>query len=147
MSKRPAVGNPALLRRVREEIERRGPMPFSRFMELALYDPEHGYYASGPDRLGRGGDYYTASDVGPAFGRCLARQLAEMDRLLGSPDPFTVVEFGAGRGLLARDIIDAMSDVDAALAGRLRLVLVDRSPAMREACRGSVPQAQVLTLS
>ena len=63
-------------------------------MELALHDPERGYYARGPERLGPGGDFFTASDLGDLFGRCVARQALEADRLLGSPDPFAYVERG-----------------------------------------------------
>ena len=113
-------------------------------MELALYHPDRGYYARGSGRIGPRGDFYTASDVGTAFGECIARQLAEMDRLLGSPDPFGVVEFGAGRGLLVRDLLDAVPSVAPELAGRLHCLLVDRSPAMREEARRRVPEASVL---
>jgi len=113
-------------------------------MELALYDPEHGYYASGVSRLGPEGDYVTASDSGRALGRCLARQIEEIDGKIGPFDPFDVVEFGAGRGLLARDILDAASEFAPALAGRLRYRMVDRSPVMRELCRANVPEGEVV---
>jgi len=83
-------------------------------MEHALYDPAEGYYASGEPPLGRKGDYYTASDVGRAFGGCVARQLIEFDSLVGPLDPFDVLEFGAGRGLLARDVLDAAASLDPA---------------------------------
>ena len=66
---------------VRREIRREGPIPFARFMELALYARGCGYY----DRavpIGRTGDYFTASDAGRAFGRSLARQIQEIDRQL-----------------------------------------------------------------
>ena len=79
-------------------------------MDLALHDRDHGYYARGAEVLGAGGDYFTASDVGRAFGASIARQLIELDRSIGAPSTFVVVEYGAGRGLLARDIIDATLD-------------------------------------
>ena len=72
-----AQGHPALLRRVQRLIRDEGPISFARFMELALYDPEHGYYTRGPSRLGPEGDFVTASDVGRELGRCLARQLVD----------------------------------------------------------------------
>jgi SAM-dependent MidA family methyltransferase len=134
-------GNPRLLERIRERIRVDGPMPFDRYMELALYDPEDGYYAAGPARLGPGGDFYTASDVGHAFGRCLARQLSEMDRLLRRPEPFTYAEFGAGRGRLARDVLDALAEIEPALARRCACRLLDRSAAMRVAAGRAVPEA------
>jgi SAM-dependent MidA family methyltransferase len=81
-----------------------GPIPFAEFMRECLYHPEHGYYS----RLGtrRRGDYYTSVDVHAIFGRLIARQLAEMWELLGSPRPFLVVESGAGVGRLAANILD-----------------------------------------
>jgi SAM-dependent MidA family methyltransferase len=81
---------------LRDEITRRGPIPFRRFMETALYHPEHGYYMRPRDPFGKAGDFYTAEQVQPVFGRLVAsaiRGLAE-----GEEDPdFTVVELGAGR--------------------------------------------------
>jgi SAM-dependent MidA family methyltransferase len=139
-----SAGHRELLRLLIDEIRARGPVSFARFMELALHHPEHGYYARGPERLGRGGDYFTASDVGPAFGACLARQLVEMDARLGRPDPFRYVEHGAGRGLLARDIEGALQAEAADLARRFAPVLIDSSRGMRAAAAGIVPSARVL---
>ncbi len=137
-------GVPDLLDRIACEIRSSGPIPFSRFMEHALYDPELGYYARGSGRLGREGDYFTASDVGSAFGECAARQLREMDSILGRPAPFAVIEHGAGRGLLARDILDATARDDPGLSARLEVVLVDAGSGMRERARLEVPEATVV---
>jgi len=134
-----------LLDRITDEILVKGPLSFARFMDLALHDPEDGYYARGPERLGSTGDFFTANDVGTAFGECLARQLLEMDRSLGCPSPFTVIEFGAGRGLLARDVMDALPALDPSLVRRLRYLLLDSSPGMRDAAAHRVPEAEVLT--
>lgn len=82
------------------EIETRGTIPFSRFMELCLYHPEHGYYA----RHGPGKDYYTAPQASPLFGKLVARQLAEMWERLGRPDRFDAVDVGAGKG----ELLDAI---------------------------------------
>jgi SAM-dependent MidA family methyltransferase len=114
-------------------------------MELALHHPEHGYYARGPERLGREGDFFTAGDVGPAFGACLARQLVEMDALLGRPAPFRYVEHGAGRGHLARDVLDALAANAPGLSARCEVVLVDSSPGMRAVSAVRVPSAQVVS--
>jgi SAM-dependent MidA family methyltransferase len=113
-------------------------------MELALYDPRGGFYAGGAQRLGRRGDFFTASDVGPAFGRCLARQIQEIDRLAGPFDPFHVVEYGSGRGLLARDVLDAMAERDPDLNRRIHYLMVDRSEAMRAAAAQAAPRARAL---
>jgi len=133
-----------LVERIRLEIERDGPISFARFMELALYDPFHGYYARGPQRLGPGGDFFTASDAGRGFGRSIARQILDIDRRTGPLDPFHVLEFGPGRGLLARDVLDAVREFDADLAARLRYVMVERSGAMREEALRRAPEAVVL---
>lgn len=135
-----------LLALVRAEIGADGPMSFARFMELALYHPRHGYYSRGPEVLGRRGDFFTASDVGRHFGRCIARQLPEIDQAVGRAPTFDLVEIGAGRGRLARDVIDHLEEHEPDLARRLRVRLVDRSPAMREAARAEVPEAEVLGL-
>ena len=140
----PSPGVPEILDRIRGEIRTRGPIPFARFMEIALHDPVHGYYAGGAARLGRGGDFFTASDVGTFFGECVARQLIEMDRVLGRPARFAAIEIGAGRGLLARDVLDAARGIDAEFASRLDYVMVDRSAGMREAAAGQVSEGAAL---
>lgn len=131
----------ALVEILAEEIRERGPLPFARFMERVLYEPGLGYYATSGGRAGRDGDYFTAAQVGSAFAECLARQLAEMDALLSRPDPFTVVELGAGNGLLCRALLDSM---EPGLRERTRVLLVDASAAMREEARRRVPEATVL---
>ena len=85
-------------------IEASGPIPFAEFMRDCLYHPEHGYYSRLEAQ--RRGDYYTSVDVHPIFGRLIARQLAEMWELLGSPQTFVAVESGAGVGKLAANILD-----------------------------------------
>ena len=76
-------------------------MPFVRFMQLALYDPDGGYYRSADARPGRGGDFLTAPELHPIFGEMVGRAVAEAWRILGKPDPFVVREHGAGAGALA----------------------------------------------
>jgi SAM-dependent MidA family methyltransferase len=112
-------------------------------MELELNEPDHGYYATSANRIGEQGDFVTASDAGPAFGRCLARQIAEFDAVLGCPEPFVLVELGAGRGLLARHCLDATRALGEGPGERLRLRLVDRSAAMRAEAARRVPEATV----
>src|SRR5712691_11009923 len=82
----PAEGSVTLREKIEQEIREHGPIPFSRYMELCLYDPELGYYSRNAEQFGKAGDFYTSSDVHAVFGRLLARQLEEMWRALGSPE-------------------------------------------------------------
>lgn len=134
-----SAGHPELVAAIASEVIASGPIPFARFMELALYHPQFGYYmrSSKPaaERIGRKGDFYTSSDVHPILGQALAKQAEQMDRLLGQPSPFSIVEMGPGKGLLARHILSTFQRDYPSLFHRLRYVLIERSPAMREAQR------------
>jgi SAM-dependent MidA family methyltransferase len=94
-------------------------------MEAALYDPEGGFFASGHGAGRARGDFITSPEVGSLFGACVARAVDAMWRELGRPDPFLVVEAGAGNGRLAKDVLRASPECAAAL----RYVLVERSAA------------------
>src|SRR5438874_9995775 len=106
-------------------------------MELALYDPEFGYYARAARRSGRAGDFFTSVDVGPVFGELLAIQVSEMFRLLHASEfrlqTFDLVEAGAGNGRLSADILRAARDRDPDFYASTRLHLVDASAAARDA--------------
>ena len=97
--------NKELVKILRDRIRERGKIPFAEFMDLVLYHPQEGYYFSPRERIGPEGDYYTSPHVHPAFGQLLARQFHQMWELLGRPSPFTLVEWGGGRGLLCTDIL------------------------------------------
>jgi SAM-dependent MidA family methyltransferase len=132
-----SLGHPELVAAISSEIIRNGPIPFVRFMELALYHPQYGYYmrqldGADHERIGWSGDFYTSSDVHPILGRAIASQARQMDALLGCPTPFTIVEMGAGKGLLARDCLTAIHAEQDDFASRVRYVLIERSPAMQE---------------
>ena len=117
-----------------QEIAARGRVTVAEFMELALYHPEHGYYASRAQRSGRDGDFYTSVDAGPLFGACIARYLSRLPdyRITHLPDAIDLVDAGAGNGRLARDILDAL-ERDAPECYRfIRVHLVERSAAARE---------------
>ena len=116
-----------LAARIRES----GPISFAEFMRESLYHPAHGYYSRGDAR--RQSDYYTSVDVHPIFGRLIARQLTEMWKLLGSPEPFLAVEAGAGLGRLGEQILDFAAAKLPAFYAALRYVAVERSPARRAA--------------
>ncbi len=87
---------------LRDEISTFGAVPFRRFMEVALYHPEHGYYRRARDPFGVGGDYYTAEQLQPVFGVLIAARVRSMFQEMGSPPDFSVVELGAGRGEMAQ---------------------------------------------
>jgi SAM-dependent MidA family methyltransferase len=100
-----ASENEELKAAIRERIAAEGRIPFRQFMAMALYHSQHGYYSSPGQRMGRHGDYLTSPEVHPVFGSLVAKQLWQMWQAMGEPQPFTVVEMGAGSGLLARDIL------------------------------------------
>ena len=83
------------------EIGRSGPLPFPRFMEIALYHPTHGYYRRPRDPFGKAGDFYTAEQIQPVFGILMAARIRQLYRAMGEPSDFAVVELGAGRGEMA----------------------------------------------
>jgi SAM-dependent MidA family methyltransferase len=93
-----------LLSLIRSEIDRRGPLPFDRFMEIALYHPELGYYCRPGDPFGVAGDYFTNSQLQPVFGRLISREIARWQRELGVGPEFTAVELGPGRGETAAEV-------------------------------------------
>jgi len=122
----------ALRQKIEQEIREHGPIPFSRYMEVCLYDPELGYYSRNAAQFGKAGDFYTSSDVHAVFGRLLARQFEEMWRALGSPEHITVKELGPGRGLFAQDVLDWSEKKFPDFFRALRYVLEERSPALRQ---------------
>ncbi|MFA5371521.1 MAG: SAM-dependent methyltransferase, partial [Sideroxydans sp.] len=122
---------------IRRDIRsQNGWIPFSRFMELALYAPGLGYYTAGAHKFGAAGDFITAPELSVLFGRTLARQLAEVMQL-STPH---ILELGAGSGKLALDILGelerrdalpesyAILEVSADLRERQRILLLEKLP-------------------
>lgn len=103
-------------------------LTFSRFMELALYHPDWGYYRSAQRRPGRPGDFLTAPEAHPFFGITLSRQIAECWQRLGSPERFVVREYGPGIGGLAWDIIGGLHREAPACLAALTYRLVEQNP-------------------
>src|ERR1700722_16672682 len=122
----------ALRQKIEQRIREQGPIPFSRYMEMCLYDPELGYYSRNVAQFGKAGDFYTSSDVHAVFGRLLARQFEEMWRSLGSPAKITLQELGPGRGLFAQDVLDWAEKKYPGFYRALHYVLVETSPALRQ---------------
>lgn len=126
----------ALARKLAERIHREGPIRFDRFMEAALYDPDGGFFTTAGQGAGRAeGDFITSPEVGSLFGTLIARSLDRWWEEMGRPDPYVVVDAGAGRGQLARDVLRA----EPACATALRYVLVERSAALRRLQHDGLP--------
>lgn len=122
--------------RIADRIRREGPITFADFQQLALYDEPDGFFAGGRGAGRSGRDFVTSPEVGTLFGALVGRFLDDAWRRLGEPDPFVVIEAGAGRGRLAADVLRAAP----ACAPALRYVLVERSGALRS------QQRELLTL-
>ena len=101
-----------------------GAIPFARFMELALYAPRLGYYSGGAAKLGRDGDFTTAPEISTLFGATLATAAAA---IIAQSAP-NILEFGAGTGKLARDVLTALRDAGVAIE---RYAIVELSGELR----------------
>ena len=96
----------SLRRIIEQEIRERGPIPFSRYMELCLYHPELGYYSRNAEQFGKAGDFYTSSDVHAVFGRFWLGSLRRFGACWARPQQIEILELGPGRGLFAQDVLD-----------------------------------------
>jgi SAM-dependent MidA family methyltransferase len=117
-----------IAREVAERASRFGSLRFDEVLELALYHEQAGFYATGAGAGRDRADFLTSPEVGPLFGTVLARALDAWWDDLGRPDPYVVVDAGAGSGALAMAVLTA----EPACAPALRYVLVERSPRWRE---------------
>ena len=120
-----------LREKIADEIRKGDPIPFSRYMELCLYEPELGFYSRDVERFGKAGDFYTSSDVHAVFGRLLARQFEEMWQALGRPAQIEILELGPGRGLFARDVLDWSEKKFPQFFQALHYRLVEQSAVLR----------------
>ncbi|MYD03895.1 MAG: hypothetical protein F4X21_03000 [Acidimicrobiia bacterium] len=127
-----------LTERIRRLIETDGPLPFDRYMEIALYDTEHGFFGSGPLRSQAEGDFLTSPEISPEFGTTLARWVEAEYLRLGEPADFTVVEAGASSGALLSPLLKALPFDPKAVA-------IEVAAAARNALRQKLPK--VVTLS
>lgn len=106
-------------------------------MRLALYDPEGGYFTTGPLRSHSGGDFLTSPEVSTEFGSTLARYVEAEHRRIGAPEDFMIVEVGAGSGSLLEPLLDKLSF-------KPRSIAVEASSAAREAVRRRLPHVEVV---
>jgi SAM-dependent MidA family methyltransferase len=116
-------------------IAGQGRITFADFMGACLYEPGVGYYTSPGRKVGAEGDFYTSITVHAAYGRVIAREIAQMWRCMGKPEVFTLVECGAGNGRLACDIMDFLAEREPGMYGGVNLVLVEQEPSLESAQR------------
>lgn len=116
---------------IKKIIKNEGPITFARFMELVLYHPEEGYYTSHKKIIGKEGDFYTSVHVSSIFGETIAEQVAEMAEILGT-DEFKIVEYGAGRGYLALDIIKTLQKDFPQVFARTTYYIIEVGPGLKE---------------
>jgi SAM-dependent MidA family methyltransferase len=124
--------NLELVEIVRDRIETspQQRITFAEYMELVLYHPQHGYYASSESRISEGGDFLTSPHLANDFGEMLAVQLYQMWQIVGSPQVFSIVEMGAGQGLLAAQILDYSSRVYPEFFRSIDYLIIEIAPAM-----------------
>jgi SAM-dependent MidA family methyltransferase len=138
------ASDPELEAAIRAEIERDGPMTFARFMDIALYDPARGYYRGAIARPGRAGDFLTAPEASPIFGRTIARFARAVHAAIGAPGTFTIREHGAGTGALAAplvaELLPGLHEADGAPAA-VRYLVAEVEPARVETVRSAVDSA------
>jgi len=129
-----AAHSHALAERIAAAIgEEGGWIPFTRFMELALYAPGQGYYAAGARKFGAAGDFVTAPELSPMFSRCLAMQARQVLDHVGGE----ILELGPGTGTLAADLFEELKAQGAAPA---RYRLLEVSPELRERQRARLAE-------
>lgn len=121
------LGN-LIVRRIAESFQQR--LTFAEYMDLALYHPEHGYYATNATVIGASGDFFTSPHLGADFGELLAEQFVQMWEIMQRPTPFTLVEMGAGQGLLAGDILRYMQRQHPEFLRSLEYIIVERAAAL-----------------
>ncbi len=117
---------------LRDRILSCGNIPFTDFMEAALYYPELGYYSSEKVKIGKAGDYFTSTSVHKVFGELICKQLEEMWQITGCGE-FTIVEMGAGDGTLCSDILSAAKEKYPSFYKTLQYIIIEESEGLRKA--------------
>jgi SAM-dependent MidA family methyltransferase len=131
----------ALQSRIRQAISAdAGWISFSRYMDLSLYTPGLGYYAGGAVKLGKDGDFTTAPEISALFGATLARFASD---LFGGA-PLNILEFGAGTGKLAGDLLSAAADSGAKIAGYQIVEVSSELRARQQRALANYPQIEWL---
>lgn len=119
---------PEILTRLTQKPQ---PLTFADYMDCVLYDPDYGYYAQNQTAIGSTGDFFTSVSLGADLGELLAVQFAQMWEVLGQPDPFHLVEMGAGDGHLAADILSFLQTNFPDCAPKTQYIIVERAAGKR----------------
>ncbi len=120
---------------------------FADYMNSVLYHPQQGYYATFQTRIGAEGDFFTAPHLGTDFGELLAEQLVEMWEILDQPQPFTLVEMGAGQGILAADILQYIQRQYPRCFEVIDYRIIEKSPALKAEQRQKLRDTIASTVS
>ncbi len=120
----------ALASRIAQSPQHR--ITFAQYMDMVLYHPAHGYYATKTEKIGVQGDFFTSPLLGADFGELLAKQFVQMWEILGKPAPFSLVEMGAGQGILAGDILKYLKLHYSEFFAVLDYTIVEKSSALRQ---------------
>jgi NADH dehydrogenase [ubiquinone] 1 alpha subcomplex assembly factor 7 len=129
----------ALRARIAARIRAQGPLTVAQYMDMALWDPAQGYYAT-RDPLGARGDFITAPEISQVFGELIGAWLADFWQRSGAPDPVALCELGPGRGTLMADALRAAETLPA-FRKAIRLHLIEAGAALREAQRKTLGAA------
>ena len=120
--------------RLRERVQREGPISFYEWMKTALYDEREGYYCVDRVRQGRGGDYRTAPETSPLFAATFANYFAKLFDELGSPDEFTIVEVGAGGGEFAQGVLTTLQSEHPEVFAAVNYIIDENSEVSAARC-------------
>ncbi|MGA7932511.1 MAG: class I SAM-dependent methyltransferase, partial [Kovacikia sp.] len=122
-----ALGN-LIARQIAESFQQQ--ITFATYMDLALYHPRQGYYAINAAKIGTQGDFFTSPHLGADFGELLAEQFVQMWEIMGRSDRFTLVEMGAGQGLLAMDLLRYLRQTYTEFFHSLQYIIIERAAAL-----------------
>lgn len=115
--------------RIAESPQQR--ITFAEYMDLVLYHPQYGYYTTTEAKIGKQGDFFTSPHLGADFGEVLAEQLVQMWEILGKPRLFTLVEMGAGQGILAADVLQYLQRQAPDFFEGLEYVIIEKSATLK----------------
>jgi len=116
----------ALTQEIHSVIKKSGPIPFSQFMQMALYHGQLGYYQNDLKKFGESGDFVTAPEISPLFSHCLANQYLELAEKLQVNQ---IIEFGAGSGRMALDILHYLKQINQLPE---QYLIIETSPSLQE---------------
>ncbi len=117
-----------IARRIAESPQQQ--ITFADYMDLVLYDPQQGYYATNFGNIGAAGDFFTSPHLGCDFGELLAEQFVEIWQGMGRPMPFTLVEMGAGQGIIAADLLRYVRSQHPEFYAVLEYIIVEKAESL-----------------